>query len=220
MSFRNAFQPILDNPDKFPEVLFYDEHAVILKDKYPKLLRHYLVLPRDSEVTHNHPLTAFREGNLHEQLTEYVEKAEQMILDDLAEVLEAKDSLKLKSLRLFIQTGVHSSPLLRNLHIHVMTKDFYTPCMKNKKHYNSFTTPFFVPFHKLAPQANDDSNDEAGSSPSPEPESLLKGKLRCSYCFTNFDNSFASLKKHLQKEYQRKYGDFGVDPTKLVANGR
>lgn len=44
----------------------------------------------------------------------------------------------------FIKVGVHSTPSMSNLHIHVLTKDMNLPWMKNKKHYNSFCTDFFV----------------------------------------------------------------------------
>merc|ERR1712187_1053163 len=41
--------------------------------------------------------------------------------------------------------GLHSVPSLRQLHIHVLSRDFLSPCMKNAKHFNSFQNPFFVP---------------------------------------------------------------------------
>lgn len=41
-------------------------------------------------------------------------------------------------------TGFHALPSLPMLHMHLMTMDLDSPCLKNKKHYNSFATFFFL----------------------------------------------------------------------------
>lgn len=154
MSFRDALQKYVDFPERHPDfVLFWDEHAVIIKDLFPKSMQHYLVLPR--RLTHVHPLKVFQDdAEYYETIRKYV---------DLAKSLMATDSVGRGSpfgegstvdefTNTFIMAGVHSIPSLRNLHIHVITKDFNSPRLKNKKHYNSFNTRFFVSFTALRPK--------------------------------------------------------------------
>ena len=38
---------------------------------------------------------------------------------------------------------------MKNLHVHVITKDFHSIKLKNKKHYNSFNTSFFIEYDQL-----------------------------------------------------------------------
>lgn len=41
-------------------------------------------------------------------------------------------------------TGFHALPSLAPLHMHLVSMDLESPCLKNKKHYNSFSTYFFL----------------------------------------------------------------------------
>jgi hypothetical protein len=43
-----------------------------------------------------------------------------------------------------LRWGFHAVPSLRLLHLHVVSSDLDSPALKNKKHWNSFATPFFV----------------------------------------------------------------------------
>lgn len=40
--------------------------------------------------------------------------------------------------------GYHAQPSLDQLHLHVISKDFDSEFLKTKKHFNSFTTDFFI----------------------------------------------------------------------------
>lgn len=40
--------------------------------------------------------------------------------------------------------GYHAEPSMQQVHLHVVSTDFNSPALKNKKHWNSFTTDFFV----------------------------------------------------------------------------
>lgn len=154
MSFTTALQKYIENPIQ-PEVVYYDNDVVIIKDKFPKLIRHYLVLPRDAALSKCHPLEAFQNRpDQYQKYAEYVEKAKDLIVESLvAEKLVESDAKPRQIFRKsFIRAGVHSIPSMANLHIHVITQDFYLARMKNKKHYNSFTTRFFVDYADLEPQ--------------------------------------------------------------------
>ncbi|KAG7662513.1 HNT3 [[Candida] subhashii] len=167
MSFKDAFQKYIDHPkDHHDLVLFHDENVIIIKDGFPKSLRHLLVIPRNPIITKQHPLDVFNSNydeytgeGLYQLISKYVDKAKQLIIDDLIQKFNLNPEeyrLKLDEFKnTFIKAGVHSIPSLSNLHIHVLTQDFHSPRMKNKKHYNSFTTKFFVPFEQLNPIFNE-----------------------------------------------------------------
>jgi aprataxin len=44
-----------------------------------------------------------------------------------------------------LRIGFHAVPSMSQLHLHLISTDFLGSGLKNKKHYNSFTTPFLVP---------------------------------------------------------------------------
>lgn len=98
----------------------------------------------------------------------------------------------------FIQVGVHRVPSMANLHIHVMTKDLNSSRLKNKKHYNSFTTDFFVNWDKLP-------LDQVPDTKATEEQYLKNHDLICQYCGQNFSNKFSKLKQHLTQEFDQHF---------------
>lgn len=40
--------------------------------------------------------------------------------------------------------GFHNQPSMQRLHLHVISKDFVSDCLKTKKHWNSFNTELFL----------------------------------------------------------------------------
>ncbi|KAK6458933.1 histidine triad superfamily, third branch [Scheffersomyces xylosifermentans] len=259
MSFQDVFQAYIDNPSKYKQLVeFEDENVLIIKDQFPKAIRHYLVIPRAPEVTHVHPLEVFNRNykkysgdELYDLISFYIEKAKTMIIEDLDKLFDhpKENKLALAELKVdFIRAGVHSVPSLRNLHFHVITQDFESERLKNKKHYNSFTTPFFVDFDKLDPWSNkayDKLNrggfgsenqydsDSAYSSESEDDRVFIRHErdktildkiikttpLKCTYCGAVFGNKFQELKQHLKEEYLKKYALFdGFEPAKLTPN--
>lgn len=41
--------------------------------------------------------------------------------------------------------GYHASPSMQRAHLHVISRDYDSTCLKTKTHWNSFTTSFFRP---------------------------------------------------------------------------
>lgn len=41
--------------------------------------------------------------------------------------------------------GYHAEPSMQQVHLHVVSTDFNSPCLTNKKHWNSFHTDFLIP---------------------------------------------------------------------------
>jgi len=44
------------------------------------------------------------------------------------------------------KVGFHAEPSMQRLHLHVISRDFVSPSLKTKKHWNSFNTDLFVPY--------------------------------------------------------------------------
>ncbi|PSK41205.1 hypothetical protein C7M61_000880 [Candidozyma pseudohaemuli] len=235
MSFRYALGKYITNPEQ-DLVAFHDDDYVIMKDGYPKALRHYLVLPRNESLTYKHPVDAMADSAVYYETEEYVEKTKDMIVADLVKEGYVEDSpiAKEKFRNTFIRAGVHSVPSMAHLHIHVITQDFHLERMKNKKHYNSFTTLFFIDFldlrpatptDHLSPDSDADSHSDGllegliMSRPPKEKRArpsrnldysskeriLRTSPLKCVYCGKTFGNQFKALKEHLAEEFSRKY---------------
>ncbi|KKA29248.1 hypothetical protein TD95_002058 [Thielaviopsis punctulata] len=93
-----------------------------------------------------------------------------------------------------VRCGVHAVPSMNHVHVHVLSRDMHSEKMKHRKHYNSFTTPFFVDLDEF-PLALDDPRRARH-------EDYLKRDLVCWRCARNFGNRFAELKRHLDEEYE------------------
>lgn len=74
----------------------------------------------------------------HIQLLEHMCR----VADSYVQFLQKVEPTKYANRR-FI-TGFHSLPSLPQLHMHLISMDLESPCLKHKKHYNSFSTYFFL----------------------------------------------------------------------------
>ena len=94
--------------------------------------------------------------------------------------------------------GFHAVPSMARLHLHVISQDFDSPCLKNKKHWNSFNTDYFVPWDKVVAQL------EADGTFTPADTNLtkewLKQDLKCHKCQYKAKN-LPDLKKHIKSHY-------------------
>ncbi|KAK9838363.1 hypothetical protein WJX81_007271 [Elliptochloris bilobata] len=111
-------------------VLAQDAACVLIRDKYPKARRHALVLPRitglDSaaDLTRAHlPLLARMQAKADAWVAE--QRSSDPTLPNFA-------------------VGFHSVPSMAHLHLHVISTDYDSACLKTKRHWNSFTSAFFL----------------------------------------------------------------------------
>ncbi|RUS74651.1 hypothetical protein EGW08_017584 [Elysia chlorotica] len=118
-------QGLLASMNDANAVVHSDDTVVVIKDKYPKALFHFLVLPRQ-KISSLKSVTA---KDL--SLLEYIHKK--------GEEIAQKANTELK-----FRFGYHAVPSMSHLHMHVISQDFNSPCLKTKKHWNSFTTEYFV----------------------------------------------------------------------------
>ncbi|XP_065667115.1 aprataxin [Hydra vulgaris] len=105
------------------------DNLFVLKDKFPKAKHHYLVV---SKYIPSIEALTFKD----------IELVKHMIF--VGEALIKKNK-KESYYGCEFQTGFHAIPSMNMLHMHVISCDFESIYMKNKKHWNSFTTEFFRP---------------------------------------------------------------------------
>lgn len=122
----------LINSIKDPNLqIISSEIAVVIKDKYPKAKYHFLVLPRE-DISSIFNLT-------REHLP---------ILDELR--LLATNAIEISGEKeKHFNIGFHAIPSMTRLHLHVISRDFNSPCLKTKKHWNSFNTKLFLDYDDL-----------------------------------------------------------------------
>jgi aprataxin len=210
------------NPEKFPpeRVVYHTPSFVVINDMYPKATVHLLILPRDEERMNRHPFDALADTNFLEELKVEVRKCEELAAAELRRKYGAlsasskayNDAMEKalssdddppnhsdlppgRNWSLEVHSGIHAHPSMNHLHIHVISRDMHSPCLKHRKHYNSFNTPFFVPIDDF-PLAEDDDRRHPGR------EGYMSSDMKCWRCGKNFGNQFARLKQHLEVEWE------------------
>lgn len=105
------------------------EKIVVIRDKYPKAKIHYLVLP------HENINSIYNLNKTHIDL-----------LNEFGSIFEA---LKEDHGNLELRAGFHAIPSMQRLHMHVISQDMNSTCLKTKVHWNSFTTKIFIPYNGM-----------------------------------------------------------------------
>lgn len=202
MSFRFALKPFIDYPERYPkEVLFFDSNVSIIWDKYPKSSIHLLILPRDLKMTRLTPIKAFDDLKFKESLEMYINMAIELVEKEFKKKWKSKsnddEDDDEDNNRINIKVLCHAIPSLNNLHIHVLTDDFYSPCLKNKKHFNSFQEPFGIKFENFPIGSQDEIKDPT----------FAEHKLRdgLNWRGKNYGPRFAKLKTDLNSDFESKW---------------
>jgi aprataxin len=182
------------DPANHPGVLGYNDDFVVIKDRYPKATIHLLILPRDPVKQRQHPAEAFQDTTFLSKLKEEASKWRTLAGKELARTLcPPTVSIPDRDWGAEIKVGIHSAPSMHHLHIHVISRDMHSPCLRHSKHYNSFNTPFFV---------------ELDEFPLTEEEVVArskkwhKGNMICWRCQRDFENKFTAIKQHLETEFE------------------
>jgi diadenosine tetraphosphate (Ap4A) HIT family hydrolase len=174
-SWQDALWPMCAEPEKFSaEVLQYTDRVVVIRDKFPKAKYHYLVLPRAK-------IPKFKDVK-----PEHVSYLREML--GVAEVVAKKIGVECR-------LGFHMKPSMNQIHLHVISDDMDSECLKNKKHWNSFCSEFFVPPSVVIDMLEDDGRiwfDEEKA------EKLLTAELKCHRCRMPQAN-LPKLKAHIAK---------------------
>ncbi|XP_063996651.1 aprataxin [Pogoniulus pusillus] len=161
-----------------PEMQVYkDEKTVVIKDKYPKSHYHWLVLPWK-------PIP-----NLKSLTRDHLELLEHMhaVGQKMIEQCPARHNLEFR-------LGYHAIPSMSQLHLHVISQDFDSPALKTKKHWNSFTTDYFLNSEDVIEMVRSKGKVLVGDRIS----ECLKLPLRCHHCKQQL-STMPQLKAHLGK---------------------
>jgi aprataxin len=218
---RDGLGAYIVSPDAFPasRVIYHDEKWVVINDLFPKSSVHVLLLPRNPAKQLLHPFDAFDDQDFLKEVQEQVRKWRLLVAKELQrrygkysaldqERRKAIDALDgdpsdIESAQLppgrdwsqSVISGIHAGPSMNHLHVHILSIDRHSECMKHKKHYNSFSTPFLIDVDDF-PLGKDDVKRQAAR------EGYLKWDMKCWKCERNFGNKFAKLKEHLSEEFE------------------
>lgn len=154
----------------------YNESCVWIKDSYPKGRHHFLVVARDPSLEQPSDLRRRHCGILKRMLSYGEARTEH-----------------LRNLGVDFKLGFHSIPSMRQLHMHVISTDLTGTGLKHKKHWNSFTTKFFLDADRVVNALESDGQlviDRKGC------EDMLKENLKCFKCQDEF-KTMPELKAHI-----------------------
>lgn len=188
-----ALYQIAMHPEKHAnETLEISDDVVVLYDLYPKAQKHLLVLTRVegldclADVCEDH-LQLLK--TMHSAGLKWAER-----------FLHENDSLTFR-------LGYHSVPSMRQLHLHVISQDFDSENLKNKKHWNSFNTPFFRDSVDVIEEVS-----KNGKATIKNDDSFRNMVLRCNRC-RSAHGFMPRLKKHISSCK-------APFPADLLENGR
>jgi len=90
--------------------------------------------------------------------------------------------------------GFHAIPSMRQVHMHVISTDMDSDHLKNKKHWNSFTTSSFLDAQQVRDMLATQGTVQFNKT---DYEALLKRPLRCHRCGAEI-STIPALKSHIQ----------------------
>lgn len=205
------------DPTSYPpsRVIYHTPDFVAIHDKFPKATIHTLLLPRSSKHNLSHPFDALEDDDFRAKLVAETEKLKGLVARELERIFGRQSKADAKRQAILdgeaepegqnglppgrdwageVISGIHAVPSMGHLHIHVLSRDMHSPCLKYRNHYNSFTTPFLVDI-KDFPLKRDDPRRNT------KKERYLEWDMRCWRCERNFKYKFKELKEHLEEEW-------------------
>ena len=156
---------------------------LVVYDSFPKSQIHLLIIPRDSSL--RKPI------DLRKTHIPLVKKMIGIGKKIATHVKSNKNQPRYQSLN--FQLGVHAVPSMPQLHLHLISCDFVSDHLKNKKHYNTFTTEFFFTGDTILTQLENTSRLIIDEEKFTE---VLKRELICHKCQKQQKN-IPILKAHL-----------------------
>ena len=169
-----------------PNMIWYkNDEICIIKDKYPKAMQHFLVLPRKENISTLKKLT-----NQHLSLVQtMIDSAKNHVIKSF---LEKEPKLKFRC-------GFHAIPSMALVHMHVISQDFISPCLKTKRHWNSFNTPYFIEADNVIEYLSKEGF--IPNSVDQEAKKWLAEDVKCNQCSHKPRGMGMSFKKHLEDHY-------------------
>ncbi|KAJ3103585.1 hypothetical protein HDU97_010005 [Phlyctochytrium planicorne] len=173
-----ALYKYVDAPEQHgSEVIEHDHEIVIVSDKFPKAMLHFLILPRVKIAS----ILSLRRNHL-------------WILERMKQRAEAL----VKRYVVFERIGFHAVPSMKQVHLHVISEDFVGVGLRRKEHWNSFHPPCLLSCDEVMERIRKDGRiDRKDLAYHKE---LLKRPLVCHKCEEGFA-SMPDLKVHLKSSH-------------------
>jgi aprataxin len=202
-----------------------DDQVVGIRDKFPKARHHALLLAREaglhraSQLGRQHLALL---AHMRQLALRWIQQQQQQQQDDAhnhqqqaqhevvpaaGNAVEAKPQEEQQQQQQQQQqaqrgavpagwrVGFHSMPSMAQLHLHVISTDYDSPCLKTKRHWNSFTSSFFLQLDDVITQLQGPAGAVAVDAAAAEV--LLRQGLACHRCGVALKN-MPALKEHLQ----------------------
>jgi aprataxin len=172
--------------------VYKDNKFVCIRDKYPKARCHLLLIPIGIQLLKVQDLLKI--PNCLDFLNEIKTKTFQLIEEHVP-----------KDLKKNVLIGFHAIQSMNPLHMHIITSEFQSDCLKNKKHWNSFNTPYFIKINDLINHLEVDldhgkkdyfTQDKFNLNKTNVLKEYLNLDLKCNQCKITLSN-MPNLKKHL-----------------------
>lgn len=210
---RDGLAAYTTDPESFPQsrVVYYNDKFVVINDLYPKATVHLLILPRDTSKNVLNAQEAFDDADFLADCRAEEQKVRAMVASELRRKLgqySAADKARNDAMESDeppdelppgrdwskeVISGTHANPSMNHLHIHVLSRDMQSECMKKRNHYLSFTTDFLIGMDQY-PLDKDDYRRHYRHFSEPD--------MHCWRCGKNFKNKMVQLKDHLAEEYE------------------
>ena len=217
---RDGLGAYISSPASFPasRVIYHDEKWVVINDLFPKSSVHILLLPRDPRKQLLHPFDAFMDLDFLREVQTEVQKLRGLAAKELSRrygKFSASDQKRQRAIDALdgdsdgesrhlpigrdwsqsVISGIHAGPSMNHLHIHILSVDRHSECLKHRKHYNSFSTPFLI-------DVGDFPLDKLDRRRHPGREGYMEYDLKCWRCGKFFGNKFLNLKQHIDEEFE------------------
>jgi aprataxin len=210
---RSGLLAYIKDPTLHPtQVISHSADFVLIRDLYPKATVHLLLLPRNPSKYLLHPHEAFTDPEFLSKCRTAVTSAAQLAAKELQRLLgqfSTTDAPRLAALEKGDETipqgrdwskeiriGAHAHPSMTHLHIHIISRDMHSECLRHRKHYNSFNTDFFIPLEDYPLREEDERRSTKHQN-----ANLKDVSFKCWRCGRNFGNRFKELKGHLEEEF-------------------
>ena len=168
---------------KDPNLICYeDEQICIIEDKYPKAKHHFLVLPK-SDISSLKKLT-----------TAHISLIRHMIDSAYFQII---NKFTANNKEVEFRCGFHAIPSMSQVHMHVISQDFVSPCLKTKRHWNSFNTKYFIEAEDVYQSLS--KNGVVSTTSEEDGKSLLMMEVKCHKCQYKPKGMGTQFKQHLEE---------------------
>ncbi len=170
--------------------------CTVIRDAYPKARTHLLVIPSEAflDVTEVRQLTPE-----HAEKVAALHKVARSVAEEFGRVCSTwsdSSSSSSSSERGVMRVGYHAIPSLHPLHIHVISGDLASECLKTKKHWNSFASDYFLDAQRVEDWLRQGRAVDSQLPPEREVKNWLNAPLRCHHCRAEM-KTIPALKQHL-----------------------